>query len=237
MAVLHWTYASNGSGTGPKEAVLGIHTTNPTACVHIQNRADTMVPFRIDNQSGTQILSLDSSGNLTLAGTLTSSGGGGSSSTFTTNLTMPTTYTASPNAASPTQYQLGYCREVKNSTAVSMSSNTVTTMAQIDITTGVWMIHGIAVFNPGTGVSTLGAAISGTTGVIDDYSQFGQVVANTNLQFLTVPVKYYVHSSTTAKTFYLVGLSSGGASNTNQSLFVNNGYQNMYSLLRAIRVG
>ena len=102
MVVLHWTYASNGA-TGPKEAVLGIHNTNPTACVHIQNRADTMVPFRIDNQSGTQILGLDSSGNLTLAGTLTSSGGG-SSSTFTTNLTMPTTYTASPNAASPTQY-------------------------------------------------------------------------------------------------------------------------------------
>ena len=196
-----------------------------------------MVPFRIANTSGTQILSLDNSGNLTLAGTLTSSGGGGSTSTFTTNLTMPTTYTASPNAASPTQYQLGFCREAKNTTTISMASNTVTTMAQIDITTGVWMIHGVAVFSPGTGVSTLGAGISGTTGVIDDYSQFGQVVANTNLQFLTVPVKYYVHSSATAKTFYLVGLSSGGTSNTNQSLFINNGYQNMYSLLRAIRVG
>ena len=166
MVVLHWTYASNGSGTGPKEAVLGIHTTTPTACVHIQNRADTMVPFRIDNTSGTQILSLDNSGNLTLAGTLTSSGGG-SSSMFTTNLTMPTTYTASPNAASPTQYQLGYCKEVKNSTTISMAANTVTTMAQIDITTGVWMIHAVAVFSPGSGVSTLGAAVSGTTGVIN----------------------------------------------------------------------
>ena len=99
------------------------------------------------------------------------------------------------------------------------------------------MIHGVAVFSPGSGVSTLGAAISGTTSSIDDYFQYSQVVANTNLQFLTVPVKYYVHSSATAKTFYLVGLSSGGTCNTNQSLFVNNGYQNMYSLLRAIRVG
>ena len=172
-------------------------------------------------------------GNLTVTGTLNAS----ITPSFTSNVTLPTTYTASPNAASPTQYQLGYCREVKNSTTISMASNTVTTMAQIDITTGVWMIHGVAVFSPGTGVSTLGAGISGTTGVIDDYSQFGQVVANTNLQFLTVPVKYYVHSSSTAKTFYLVGLSSGGTSNTNQSLFINNGYQNMYSLLRAIRVG
>ena len=115
-----------------------------------------------------------------------------------------------------------------------MAANTVTTMAQIDITTGVWMIHGVAVFSPGTGVSTLGAAISGTTGAIDDYSQYRQVVANTNLQFLTVPVKYYVHSSATAKTFYLVSLSFGGTASTNQSLFVNKAYNNMYSLLRAI---
>ena len=45
QTVLHLTYASSGVASTPKEAVLGIHTSNPTACVHIQNRGASMTPF------------------------------------------------------------------------------------------------------------------------------------------------------------------------------------------------
>ena len=64
QTVLHLTYASSGVVSTPKEAVLGIHTTNPTACVHIQNRGASMTPFRIDNVAGTSILSVDNSGKV-----------------------------------------------------------------------------------------------------------------------------------------------------------------------------
>ena len=107
-------------------------------------------------------------------------------------------------------------------------------IASIDLTVGVWVVHGVAPFNPGAGVSVLGAAISATTNTIDDYSQYTQIVANTNPQVLTVPPKYYTTSVT--KTLYLVGLSGGGSSTTNTSITINGASQNMYATLRAIRI-
>ena len=67
--MLHLTYTTN-TVTSPKEVVLGIHTTNPSACVHIQNRAELLTPFRIDSATGTNICSVDNSGNLSSYATM-----------------------------------------------------------------------------------------------------------------------------------------------------------------------
>ena len=102
---------------------------------------------------------------------------------------LSTMYSVTPNAAIPTQYQLA--KEQKNTSSVLMTSNTHINLASVALATGVWMIHGVAVFVPGSGVNTVGAAISATSGTIDDYSQYTQTVANRNAQFVTLPVKYY----------------------------------------------
>ena len=129
-----------------------------------------------------------------------------------------------PNSAVPTQYQLA---------SVTLTAGTVISVGSIDLPVSAWMIHGVVPFSPGFGVAVLGAAISGQTNTIDDYSQYTQVVANTNPQMITVPMKYYCGA---AKTFYLVGLSGGGSSTTNTSITVNSSAQNMYAILRAVRV-
>ena len=49
LTMLHMSYASSNVASTPKEAVLGIHTTNPTACVHI--RGASMTPFTINFSS------------------------------------------------------------------------------------------------------------------------------------------------------------------------------------------
>ena len=67
---MYLTYGDSGTANTPREAILGIHMTSPTACVHIQNRKSAMTPFRIDNAAGTQICSLDNSGNLSLSATM-----------------------------------------------------------------------------------------------------------------------------------------------------------------------
>ena len=85
QVVLHLTYASSGVALTPKEAVLGIHTTNPQACVHIQNRGASMTPFRVDNASGTSIMSIDNSGNLTVSGTVSGTNVGSTGSQSFTN--------------------------------------------------------------------------------------------------------------------------------------------------------
>ena len=94
MPVLYMTYAYSGTASTPNEPVVGIHTTPPAACLHIANRAAAMTPFRIDNAVGTQILSLDNSGNLTIPGTLTAS----FSPSFSNPPTMPTSYSSNPTS-------------------------------------------------------------------------------------------------------------------------------------------
>ena len=121
-----------------------------------------------------------------------------------------------------------------NFTSMTLTAGTVISTGIIDLTAGVWVIHGVAPFNPGSGVSVLGAAISATTNVIDDYSQYTQIVASTNPQVLTVLPKYYTTSVT--KTLYLIGLSGGGSSTTNTSITINGSSQNMYGTLRAVRI-
>ena len=61
---------------------------------------------------------------------------------FSANLTRPKMYYAAPNSAIPLQYQLGFWKEQKNTSSISMTVNTPINLAAVDLTAGVWMIHG-----------------------------------------------------------------------------------------------
>ena len=74
-------------------------------------------------------------------------------------------------------------------------------------------------------MTTVGADISATTGGIDDFSQYTQIVPNTNTQRLNVPMKYVYASA--AKTMFLVGLCAGGNCTSNMA----SGGTNYYSTI------
>ena len=120
---------------------------------------------------------------------------------------------------------IGYMKEVKNTTAVSMTATTAVTLCSVTLTSGVWMVFGTACFFP-TGTSTfVQAGISTTTTSFDDFTQLQQFMNTTGGVLVSVPMKYYCGNGTTLN---LVALCAGSAANANVT--------NYPSTLRAVRI-
>ena len=109
--------APGGVTTVPKEPVIGFHNTSPAACVHIQNRKANMTPFRVDNDTSSNLFSISNNGLITL-----------SSPSSTTDYSLPTANC------------LGYMKEVKNQTSVSMTAGVNTKVAEIIVPVGCQML-------------------------------------------------------------------------------------------------
>ena len=185
-----------------------------TMCMNSTNNAfgtpDSNIPdFSMTCSGGTA--GTANKGNVTLsAGTITLNG----------NVKLPSTYTSAPADAT----YLGYLKEVKNTTALTMNATSTTVLCSITLTAGVWFVTGVACFFPTTTSTFVQAAISSTS-VFDDFSQVTQFFSNSNGCLINVPMKYYSGSGTTLN---LVALCSGSTANANTT--------NFPSTLRAVRI-
>ena len=185
-----------------------------TMCMNSTNNAfgtpDSNIPdFSMTCAGGTE--GTANKGNVTLsAGTITLNG----------NVKLPSTYTSAPADAT----YLGYLKEVKNTTALTMNATSTTVLCSITLTAGVWIVTGVACFFPTTTSTFVQAAISSTS-VFDDFSQVTQFISNSNGCLINVPMKYYSGSGTTLN---LVALCSGSTANANTT--------NFPSTLRAVRI-
>ena len=211
--------------------MVGINIYNPTAALHVKNTTGSQTLLALDGNTGTRVCTVDNTGNVTVAGNLTVSGTlSGTlavSPTFSGNITLQTAY-----STNPTQYQLGYLKEFKNTSVVSMNANTCTTLCSMDVPAGIWMITGVAEFLPSTPPAFIQAAIvpsTATANTFDDFSQIIQFQCNSNNGIMApLPMKYYCGSAT--KTFEIRALCSGSAASANHAT-------GFTSVLRAVRVG
>jgi len=217
--------------------MVGINIYNPTAALHVKNTTASQTLLALDGATGTRQCTVDNSGNTTVGGNLTVSGTGSSTisgnltingtASFNGHVTLQTTY-----LSSPTQYQLGYLKEFKNTTSIAMAATTVSTICTMDVPPGIWVITGIAEFMPsGTATFVQAAIVPSTTGVgiFDDFTQMAQFTSNsTNGISISLPMRYYCGSAT--KTFEVRALCAGCTATANHAT----GYS---SVLRAVRVG
>jgi len=191
--------------------MVGINIYTPTAALHVKNSSTIQNVLALDSAAGVRLCTMNNAGDLTITG----------------NVTLQTAY-----SSSPTQYQLGYLKEFKNTSAVAMAATTVTTICSMDVPPGIWMITGVAEFMPSGTPTFCQCSIcpsTATANTFDDFTQVAQFPLNSAGGVLvSLPMKYYCGSAT--KTFEVRALCGGITATANH----NTGYS---SVLRAVRVG
>lgn len=108
---------------------------------------------------------------------------------FDTNITLPTTYSSTPNTALPSSTQLGGYLFAQTATPINASTGTVTAILSLTITAGVWLVcwRG-SIFPSATGTGTytnIQLAFTVNNGIINHLSDVQQRVAISSSQSCT----------------------------------------------------
>ena len=136
------------------EPMLSNPVNNPTTkiCMSSRNYAvvspTTLTPDASITCTGGTLGTANKADLVISAGTISLNG----------NVKLPSTYTSAPADAT----YLGYLKEVKNTTALTMNATSATVLCSITLTAGVWIITGIACFFPTATSTFVQAAISST---------------------------------------------------------------------------
>ena len=108
---------------------IGMNCIPSGAFLDVQNSSATLNPLTVRNAAGTSIMSVDNSGNTSMAGTLTLNGTTGS------NITLPTTYSASPTSSC-----LGYKVAVNLASNLNINASGYTNVLSTSLAAGVWVV-------------------------------------------------------------------------------------------------
>ena len=156
-----------------------------------------------------------------------------SAPSIVSNLTLPTTYNGAVNLTLPTSLQLGGII-TGASTNISLTSNTVVTIAGFYITTGVWIITWRAAIYPTSGTASYASI---------------RFVSSSNYQSITGTEKYQVqisnqvasYGTTTGFEVSLTGSDVMTVTSTQQAYYLNSlcnftGNSNCKSNVTAVRI-
>ena len=159
--------------------------------------------------------------SVTVTNAITTNGITSSSGTnqFNTNITLPTTYSATPNSALPSNSQLGGFLSV-SATGVSTSTGTVTAICSLLLNSGVWVVNWRgSIYPSATGSGTYNnvrLGITTTSGSLDHATDVQQRVSIASTQTCTFGatngydvslIGSTIFRPTTATTYFLNGSS------------------------------
>jgi hypothetical protein len=108
---------------------------------------------------------------------------------FNTNITLPTTYSASPNLDLPGIGQLGSFLYAQQITGVAANTGTVAVIVSLQIPAGVWMVNWRGVIYPTatgtTSYTSIRLALTTSNGIMDSSNDIQQRVSTAATQSCT----------------------------------------------------